>query len=133
MYFYTINFIDLGVLKTLYKQTFIYGLATVIPRMLSFLLVRLHTDKSVLQNVSDYGEVSLIFAYFVIFNVVLAYGMETAFFRFFSKESNKESVLSTASISILLSSFLFLVLGLLFQHQIAAITHIHVNYIVLVV
>tara|TARA_Y100000385_G_scaffold287134_1_gene350668 strand:- start:2043 stop:3545 length:1503 start_codon:yes stop_codon:yes gene_type:complete len=133
VYFYTINFIDLGVLKTLYKQTFIYGLATVIPRMLSFLLVRLHTDKSVLQNVSDYGEVSLIFAYFVIFNVVLAYGMETAFFRFFSKESNKESVLSTASISILLSSFLFLVLGLLFQHQIAAITHIHVNYIVLVV
>ena len=77
MYFYAINVINLGVLKTLYKQTFIYGLATVIPRMLSFLLVRLHTDKSVLQNVSDYGEVSLIFAYFVLFNVVLAYGMVT--------------------------------------------------------
>jgi O-antigen/teichoic acid export membrane protein len=133
VYFYSINFNNLGVLKTLYKQTFIYGLATVIPRMLSFLLVRLHTDKSVLQNVSDYGEVSLIFAYFVLFNVVLAYGMETTFFRFFSKEPNKESVLSTASVSILLSSFLFLVLGLLFQHQIATITHIHVNYIVLVV
>ena len=133
MYFYAINFIDLGVLKTLYKQTFIYGLATVIPRMLSFLLVRLHTDKSVLQNVSDYGEVSLIFAYFVIFNVVLAYGMETAFFRFFNKESNKDSVLSTASVSIFLTSFLFLVIGLLFQHQIASITHIQVNYIVLVI
>lgn len=133
MYFYAINFINLGVLKTLYKQTFIYGLATVIPRMLSFLLVRLHTDKSVLQNVSDYGEVSLIFAYFVLFNVVLAYGMETAFFRFFNKESNKDSVLSTASVSIFLTSFLFLVIGLLFQHQIASITHIHVNYIVLVV
>ena len=133
MYFYAINVINLGVLKTLYKQTFIYGLATVIPRMLSFLLVRLHTDKSVLQNVSDYGEVSLIFAYFVLFNVVLAYGMETAFFRFFNKESNKDSVLSTASVSIFLTSFLFLVIGLLFQHQIASITHIHVNYIVLVV
>lgn len=133
MYFYAINSINLGVLKTLYKQTFIYGLATVIPRMLSFLLVRLHTDKSVLQNVSDYGEVSLIFAYFVLFNIVLAYGMETAFFRFFNKESNKDSVLSTASVSIFLTSFLFLVIGLLFQHQIASITHIHVNYIVLVV
>jgi O-antigen/teichoic acid export membrane protein len=133
VYFYAINVINLGVLKTLYKQTFIYGLATVIPRMLSFLLVRLHTDKSVLQNVSDYGEVSLIFAYFVLFNVVLAYGMETAFFRFFNKESNKDSVLSTASVSIFLTSFLFLVIGLLFQHQIASITHIHVNYIVLVV
>jgi O-antigen/teichoic acid export membrane protein len=96
-------------------------------------LVRLHTDKSVLQNVSDYGDVSLIFAYFVLFNVVLAYGMETAFFRFFNKEPNKESVLSTSSISLLLTSLVFLVLGLVFQHQIAAITHIHVNYIVLVI
>ena len=123
----------MGVLKTLYKQTFIYGLATVVPRMLTFLLVRLHTDKSVLQNVSDYGDVSLIFAYFVLFNVVLAYGMETAFFRFFNKEPNKESVLSTSSISLLLTSLVFLVLGLVFQHQIAALTHIHVNYIVLVI
>ena len=133
MYFYRIKYTDLGVLKTLYKQTFIYGLATVIPRMLSFLLVRLHTDKSVLQNVSDYGDVSLIFAYFVLFNVVLAYGMETAFFRFFNKEPNKESVLSTSSISLLLTSLVFLVLGLVFQHQIAALTNIHVNYIVLVI
>ena len=133
MYFYRIKYSDLGVLKTLYKQTFIYGLATVAPRMLSFLLVRLHTDKSVLQNVSDYGDVSLIFAYFVLFNVVLAYGMETAFFRFFNKEANKESVLSTASVSLLLTSLGFLVLGLAFQHQIAALTHIHVNYIVLVI
>ena len=133
MYFYRIKYTDLGVLKTLYKQTFIYGLATVVPRMLSFLLVRLHTDKSVLQNVSDYGDVSLIFAYFVLFNVVLAYGMETAFFRFFNKEVNKESVLSTASVSLLLTSFGFLVLGLVFQNQIAALTHIHVNYIILVI
>ena len=56
----------MSVLKTVYKQTFIYGLATVVPRMLSFLLVRLHTDKSVLENVSDYGDVSIVFAYFVL-------------------------------------------------------------------
>jgi len=133
VYFYRIKYTDLGVLKTLYKQTFIYGLATVIPRMLSFLLVRLHTDKSVLQNVSDYGDVSLIFAYFVLFNVVLAYGMETAFFRFFNKEPSKDKVLSTSTISILGSSLGFLSLGLLFQQQIADLTHIHVNYIVLVI
>ncbi len=123
----------MGVLKTAYKQTFIYGLATVVPRMLSFLLVRLHTDKSVLQNVSDYGDVSLIFSYFVLFNVVLAYGMETAFFRFFNKEPSKAKVLSTATISIIISSLGFLSLGLLFQQQIADLTHIHVNYITLVV
>jgi O-antigen/teichoic acid export membrane protein len=59
--------------------------------------------------------------------------METAFFRFFNKEVNKESVLSTASVSLLLTSFGFLVLGLAFQNQIAALTHIHVNYIILVI
>jgi O-antigen/teichoic acid export membrane protein len=123
----------LSVLKTAYKQTFIYGLATVIPRMLSFILVRLHTDKSVLQNVSDYGDVSVIFAYFVLFNVILAYGMETAFFRFLNKESAKEKVLSTSSISLFLTSLGFLGLGLLFQQQIADLTRINVNYITLVV
>ena len=123
----------MSVLKTVYKQTFIYGLATVVPRMLSFLLVRLHTDKSVLENVSDYGDVALVFSYFVLFNVILAYGMETAFFRFFNKESSKANVLSTSTISILLSSLGFLALGLLFKQQIADLTHIHVNYITLVV
>ena len=101
--------------------------------MLSFLLVRLHTDKSVLENVSDYGDVALVFSYFVLFNVILAYGMETAFFRFFNKESSKANVLSTSTISIVLSSLGFLVLGLLFKQQIADLTHIHVNYITLVV
>lgn len=123
----------MSVLKSAYKQTFIYGLATVVPRMLSFILVRLHTDKSVLQNVSDYGDVSVIFAYFVLFNVILAYGMETAFFRFFNTESEKKKVLSTASLSIILTSLGFLGLGLLFQQRIADLTHIHVNYITLVV
>lgn len=73
-------------LKTLFKQTAIYGLATVLPRVLSFLLVRLHTGENVLQSTAQYGDVSLIYSYFVLFNVVLAYGMETAFFRFFNKE-----------------------------------------------
>ena len=119
-------------LKTLYKQTFIYGLATVVPKMLSFLLVRLHTDKSVLENVADYGDVSLIFAYFVLFNVLLAYGMETAFFRFFNSDQKKETVLSTSAISLLLTSSLVLVVGYLLKQEISNLIHINADYIVLV-
>jgi len=122
----------LGILKTLYKQTFIYGLATVVPKMLSFLLVRLHTDKAVLENVADYGDVSLIFAYFVLFNVLLAYGMETAFFRFLNSEQKKKSVLSTSAISLVLTSILVLVIGYFFRDQVSRITHIDADYIVLV-
>lgn len=122
----------MGILKTLYKQTFIYGLATVVPKMLSFLLVRLHTDKAVLENVADYGDVSLIFAYFVLFNVLLAYGMETAFFRFLNSEQKKKSVLSTSAISLVLTSTLVLVIGYFFRDQVSRITHIDTDYIVLV-
>ncbi|SFC95522.1 polysaccharide biosynthesis C-terminal domain-containing protein [Algibacter pectinivorans] len=120
-------------LKSLFKQTFIYGLATVLPRMLSFLLVRLHTDESVLKSVADYGDVSLIFSYFVIFNVILAYGMETAFFRFFNKEDDKAKVIGTSTISLIITSFGFFVLALLFQNQISNFVDIKVEYIQLVV
>lgn len=119
--------------KSLFKQTFIYGLATVLPRMLSFLLVPLYTDPSVLSSPAEYGEVSIIFSYFVLFNVILAYGMETAFFRFYNKETNKDKVLGTSTVSLVLSSLAFLLLGLCFQEQIAQLTDIDVKYINLVV
>ena len=120
-------------LKSLFKQTFIYGLATVLPRMLSFLLVRLHTDDNVLKSVADYGDVSLIFSYFILFNVILAYGMETAFFRFFNKEKSKSKVVGTASVSLVITSFAFFISALIFQNHIAAIVDIKVEYINLVI
>ena len=120
-------------LKTLYKQTFIYGLATVVPKMLSFLLVRLHTDKSVFENAADYGDVSLIFAYFVLFNVLLAYGMETAFFRFLNSDEKKETVLSTSAISLLFTSLLVLVTAYFFKEKISNLIHIDSDYVVLVI
>ena len=100
--------------------------------MLSFLLVRLHTDKSVLANVADYGDVSLIFAYFVLFNVLLAYGMETAFFRFFNSNHKKETVLSTSAISLLLTSSLIFIVGFLLKQEISRYINIDTDYIVLV-
>lgn len=120
-------------LKTLFKQTFIYGLATVLPRMLSFLLVRLHTDESVLKTVADYGDVSLIFSYFVLFNVILAYGMETAFFRFFNKEDDKSKVVGTSTVSLIVTSLAFFAIALVFQNQISQFIDIKVEYINLVI
>ncbi|WP_027126207.1 lipopolysaccharide biosynthesis protein [Gelidibacter mesophilus] len=123
----------MSTLKSLFKQTFIYGLATVLPRMLSFLLVRLHTDESVLKSVADYGDVSLIYTYFVLFNVILAYGMETAFFRFFNKEEDQAKVIGTSSISLIVSSFLFFSVALIFQNDIANFIDIKAEYINLVI
>ena len=53
-----------------FRQTFIYGIATVFPRIISVLLVRLHTDKDILENVSDYGSLSIIISYIFVFLVI---------------------------------------------------------------
>lgn len=101
--------------------------------MLSFILVPLYTTKGVLSSVAEYGQVSVIFSYFVLFNVVLAYGMETAFFRFFNKENERNQVIGTSTISLIISSFGFFIIALLFQKQIATFIDIDVKYINLVI
>ncbi|HEY0047024.1 MAG TPA: polysaccharide biosynthesis C-terminal domain-containing protein [Flavobacterium sp.] len=121
----------MGLYKSLFKQTAIYGIATVLPRMLSFLLVPLYTD--VLEDNAAYGEVSVLFAWIVFFNVVLSYGMETAFFRFYSKAEDKENVISTSTISIFTTSIIFLIAGLLFQDQLAYLSDKAVHYIVMAI
>ena len=113
-------------LKKLFKQTAIYGLATVLPRMLSFLLLPLYTG---VLATAGYGEVNVIFAYFAIFNVLLAYGMETAFFRFFHGDENKDTVISTSLLSILVTTVVFVVAAFLLQNTIAAIIDIEVKYV----
>jgi O-antigen/teichoic acid export membrane protein len=123
----------LSALKSLFKQTAIYGLATVLPRMLSFLLVPLYTTQGVLSSVAEYGQVTIIFSYFVLFNVILAYGMETAFFRFYNKESNKALVIGTSSVSLILSTLFFVIIAMLFQNQIANAINLNVSYINLVI
>jgi O-antigen/teichoic acid export membrane protein len=101
--------------------------------MLSFILVPLYTTKDVLSSVAEYGKVSIIFSWFVIFNVILAYGMETAFFRYFNKEEDESKVIGTSAIALIFSSFVFFVLAFLLQDQIANLTDIKTEYIALVI
>lgn len=116
----------MGLYKKLFKQTAIYGLATVLPRMFSFLLVPLYTN---LLPKAEYGKVSIIFAYMIFFNVILAYGMETAFFRFYNNEDNKKSVIETSMISIFWTTVCFLFVALLFRTTLADWSGIDAQYI----
>ncbi len=113
-------------LKKLFQQTAIYGLATVLPRMLNFLLLPLYTGILV---TAGYGEVSVIFAWIAIFNVFLAYGMETAFFRFYHKNPDQEKVVSTALISIMATTLLFVVIALLYQNKMASAADIDLLFV----
>jgi O-antigen/teichoic acid export membrane protein len=117
----------LSLYKNLFKQTAIYGIAMVLPRMLSFFLVRLYTD--VLPNPAEYGNLTIVLAYMVFFNVILSYGFETAFFRFYNSESDKKKVVTTATTSIFFSTITFLVLALLFRNTISNYAELDVKYI----
>lgn len=116
----------MGLYKNLFKQTAIYGVATVLPRMFSFLLVPIYTE---LLPKAAYGKVSIIFSWMIFFNVILAYGMETAFFRFYNKEADKKSVLETTTVSIFWSTLAFLFLSLLFRNKLASGSGIDVQYV----
>lgn len=94
--------------------------------MLSFLLLPLYTG--VLET-AGYGEVTIIFSWFAIFNVFLAYGMETAFFRFYSNAQDRNTVVTTSLVSIMASTFIFLVTAFLFKGTIATFTNIEAKYI----
>ncbi len=113
--------------KNLFKQTLIYGLATVLPRIISFLLNPLFVIY--LKDKSEMGEVSVIFSYLVFFNVLLSYGMETAFFRFYNSEENKKKVISTALVTLFWSSIGFLFISLLFRKTLSNWSDISVEYI----
>ena len=103
-------------LKKLANQTAIYGLSSVIGRLLNYLLVPLYTRYFI---PAEYGVVTEIYAYVAFLVVFLTYGMETAFFRFSKKENNINKVYSTTLISILITSGIFIAIVLINSYSIA--------------
>jgi O-antigen/teichoic acid export membrane protein len=93
-------------LKKLLAQTLSYGMSTVIARLINYLIVPLHTGFFAATN---YGSLSLFYAYLVIFNSVYSYGMETAFFRL-SVDTNHSQ--RNAQTLLILTTVLFTAFGL---------------------
>ena len=103
-------------LKKLASQTAIYGLSSVVGRLLNYLLVPLYTRYFLPE---EYGVVTELYAYVAFLVIILTYGLETAFFRFSQTEKNSRVVYSTSLISLLFSSLLFITLMFLFSEKIA--------------
>ena len=106
-------------LKSLAKDTAIYGLSSIIGRFLNYLLVPLYTAKLSAAS-GGYGVITNVYAYTALLLVILTYGMETTFFRFANKgEENPKTVYSTTLISVGTTSLLFVLLVLAFLPGIA--------------
>ena len=97
-------------LKSLAKDTAIYGLSSIIGRFLNYLLVPLYTYV-INASSGGYGVVTNLYAYTALLLVILTYGMETTFFRFSNKEGeDPDKVYSTILTSVLTTSALFVAL-----------------------
>jgi O-antigen/teichoic acid export membrane protein len=94
--------------------------------MISFLLNPLYVDQLPKQ---EFADVSIVFAWLVFFNVILSYGMETAFFRFFNTEENKKKVISTSTVSIFWTSIAFLGLALLYRNALSHWSGVKIEYV----
>jgi O-antigen/teichoic acid export membrane protein len=121
--------LPLNPLKQFAGQTVIYGLPTILGRLFNVLLVPLYTR---LFPTAEYGVVSEMYAYVSFLYVLLTYGMETAFFRFSQQNEHKSQLYSTAFISLLSTSTLFVLLVTLFSGKIAGVLDYaeHSEYIV---
>ncbi len=117
----------MALFKKLFKQTFIYGLATVLPRILSVILVPLYVEFLLPE---EYGIYASLMAFIILGNVLLSYGMETAFFRFVTKKNtNQKAVQSTTLTSLTVSTLLFLIISLVGRNYIAEVLDFNPDYI----
>ena len=107
-------------MKILAKETAIYGVSSIVGKFLNWMLVPLYTY--VLQQQSDYGIVTNLYAWTALLLVILTYGMETGFFRFINKEGeNPRTVYTTSLITLFTTSLLFALACVLWQTPIATL------------
>ncbi len=107
-------------LRSVVKDTAIYGLSSIVGRFLNYLLVPLYTAKLAASS-GGYGVITNIYAYVALIMVILTFGMETTFFRFANKENEKPlTVYSTTLIMVGSVALFFALLVLVFLSPISA-------------
>ena len=107
-------------LKSLAKDTAIYGLSSIIARFINYLLVPIQTARFAASG-GEYGIITNVYAYVSLLIILLTFGMETTFFRFMSKEGeDPKKVYSTALTMVMMTSLISAVLLMTFLHPIAA-------------
>lgn len=106
-------------LKSLAKDTAIYGLSSIAARFIGYLLVPIETAKFNAAG-GQYGIITNIYAYIALLIIILTYGMETTFFRFMNRPGeDPKKVYPTTLHTVGFTSLLFVVLLALFIHPVA--------------
>lgn len=105
-------------LKRLAGETALYGLGSILPRVLNFLLVPLHTIN--MFGKAEYGQITKLYAFVGVINIVYMFGMETAFFRFATKpEADKQRIFNLSQTTVVFISLVLSVIFISFSSPIA--------------
>jgi O-antigen/teichoic acid export membrane protein len=108
----------MSTIKKLAGQTAVYGLSSILGRLLNYLLVPIYTlDGN--YDPAEYGVISIFYAYVAFIVVLLMFGMETTFFRFINKSKDKEKTFNQAFTIVLITNVIFLAFILLFAQEVA--------------
>ena len=106
-------------LKSLAKDTAIYGLSSIVARFINYLLVPIQTARFAASG-GEYGIITNVYAYVSLLIILLTFGMETTFFRFMSKEGeDPRKVYSTALTMVMMTSLVSALLLMMFLYPIA--------------
>src|SRR6186713_2235828 len=97
----------MGKIRRLAGETVLYGLGSILPRFLNFLLVSVHTEKF---SPTEYGVITNLFAYAAVVNIVFMFGMETAYFRFANKPGADEKKIFNIAQTVVMSVSVFFTL-----------------------
>jgi len=107
-------------MKSLAKDTAIYGLSSIVARFINYLLVPIQTARFAASG-GEYGIITHVYAYVSIFIILLTFGMETTFFRFMNREGeNPDRIYSTTLRMLAFTSLLSIVVILMLLHPLAA-------------
>lgn len=107
----------MSTLKSFLKNTIIYGIAAVLPKAVNVFLVGFHTKN--LASTVEFNVNTEFFVWAAYFNVILTFGMETTFFKFYNSNFKSQKVISTSFTSVLIVTLGLLTPLLLFSNSIA--------------
>jgi O-antigen/teichoic acid export membrane protein len=120
----------LSKIKRLAGETAIYGLGSILPRVINFVLILPHTS---VFNPAEYGVITDVYAWVAFLNVLYTFGMETAYFRFATKEgADPKTVFNTAQTAVTIITLALSTFFIAFAGPLAAQMDIpdHPDYIV---
>jgi len=115
----------MSLLKKLAGETAIYGLSSILGRLLNYVLLTPYLTR--VFSTESYGIISDVYVYVALLMVIFTYRMETTFFRYASHSETKDNTFETAMVMLLGSTLILVSILTYFVPQLASLTSYQSN------